>query len=381
LDALTRRDFRYPGTGALEVTVRKAATGDIQTLELPYWSEGSRYRRDAAARRAALGIEDVTRDASGDVLERTGYDFAAPPAGLIEAETYVEANDPTWTVLRTGFLVRDGRAYALVQALAYNLEAVRPEGGGEPVEYLAQLRAFVADVKARGTPLILDLRYNGGGQGYIPGGILAMLARPGETYADRTSSFRVTRMTRQMIETLQQPGDADPAHARMGLALREAVAARSKMTHEYAQTDGIEADPAIGGLTVPVVALIGPRCGSACDIQAMLFKASGRVRLIGQPPAGTGAGFRTTSTYATTEIGDDADVFKFDVPNFLFGEPVGTGPQVYREDPLGFAHNAENRPVDVDVPYASTTRDWLQSDAGWMERAMDELDLCLMDDH
>ena len=105
----------------------------------------------------------------------------------------------------------------------------------------------------------------------------------------------------------------------------------------------------------------------------MLFRASGRVTLLGEPTNGTGAGYRTSTPYETTEIKDDYDVFKFDVPNFLFGRPVGVGAQQYREAPLGFRDNSENQPTGPDVAYQPAVADVAGQDAGWYERAVELL--------
>src|SRR5690606_5932829 len=141
-------------------------------------------------------------------------------------------------------------------------------------------------------PLLIDMRHNGGGDGQYPAAVLSYLAHADANYPDRTESFRITYMTRQMVErwNLNPSSRADRAVP----ALVDALAERRPMTYEYTLTDGITADPDIGGFDRPVVALVSPFCGSACDIQSMLFKKSGRVTLVGTASNGTGAGYLTS---------------------------------------------------------------------------------------
>ena len=241
-----------------------------------------------------------------------------------------------------------------------------PSGSGSTapaVDFFAPVTTFLKTLKADKVPLILDLRYNGGGDPLHSSRILSLVARPDAVYPDTTRAFRISRIIRQMMDSVDtrrppvlEHYDFDTTAVAM---VQQAIAEKKAYTAAFSLEDDIHPDQAIGGYAETVVALVGPQCISACDGLTILLKTSGRAQLIGSAANGTGAGFFDKGPYLPEGWQDEYGVITARIPNRLFGYPGLVGQHVYPADDAYLTMNAENRPTAPDVPIAESLDDYL----------------------
>jgi hypothetical protein len=121
--------------------------------------------------------------------------------------------------------------------------------------------------------------------------------------------------------------------------------------------------------------LVSPECISSCDRQALLFKSSKRAFILGTESNGTGAGYRTSESFVSTEWKDANDIFSINIPNALWGTPGEVGKREFREDGAYFRYNSENLPTKADIRYDATVADYLQNSTGWFDAAINAFEL------
>jgi C-terminal processing protease CtpA/Prc len=391
--SLTYRSYAYPERATQSWTFRKA-DGTTTTLAMPWYVDAPNPRRDAARLLAAVGLGDdhgyahvqaalAAADrgdpADIDLAPSIGHSRRDPLAGTTDLAGFKRPGSSK-KAFTTGRIERDGKRYGVLQIMTYETATVvRPDGA--TVDFLEPIRAFVNELKASGTPLIIDLRFNGGGKPELALGVMAILARAGDRYATTTQAYRVTRRVRQMLETWTEPDAFDPAapdgyDARAAAIHFARLAAQDRQPYTAVFADGrtITADPAVGGYPEAVVALVTPDCISTCDMQAMLFQASGRVTLVGTHANGTGLGREANDLFPADPWQDDFGVVKLSIPNALFGVPGPVGRLAFEDAGAVVAMSSENRAVTATEPYAPTLVDYLQRGAGWVSKATAVLD-------
>lgn len=379
--ALTFRSFAYPEQ-AYSIVGLRAKNGSITKLKVP-WSYGmpsrgdlNRYLKDRGFFRfdelqLAWDEEKKEWKAKGITLDNEEAFRGLPP--LAQEEKFFDGYKET--VVKTGYLINGGKAYAVLQINSFHEKEV-VSAKDEKLKFLSVLRKFIKKAERAGTSLILDLRVNGGGNSSYPSALLSMLAPKGSIYAGPTGSFRMTRYAQAIID--QHLDREMIPEVLKGLTEEEmrklfADAVRNKDAYTAAYSTGdIQTDPEVGGFSQKVVALISPECVSACDMTAILLKHSGRAVLIGSPTNGTGAGFMSNSSL-NSEWMDSYKVLWTNVPNFLFGFPGGK-PGEFTFPGQAEALNSENKPVAPDVAYESTSQDLLQGSEGWIKKAFEILD-------
>ena len=74
---------------------------------------------------------------------KEGYDPYSPPAGLLETTEYCAQEDPQQLVLRTGFLLREGKSYGVLQIYTYNIETITSGADQEETDFFAPIRTFI----------------------------------------------------------------------------------------------------------------------------------------------------------------------------------------------------------------------------------------------
>ena len=376
--AVTNRNYSAPTQATAIYEIRKA-NGSTFKVELPYFFNSKSVTRPDAAHlykeRGFVAANDLKMD--WDANKRTwiydssfpvsGYDaYSQLPSGLLAAADWSEDGSLT---MRTGFLLRDGKAYGVLQMYSFMGKTLTNPATGEAKPFSKVVSDYVASLAAAKTPLILDLRNNGGGNtGYtIP--VLAAVAKTGESYPAFTKSFRITRKIRQMLETYPPTALNEAELDKIEYdELKSAIADRRSHTNALSQADSITSS--IGGYDEPVVVMVTPNCISSCDITSMLMQASKRTTIIGSHSNGTGAGMTGYTGFAGAEWRDEFDVIRVNIPNFLFGKP-GAPDQVVHTGNAFFDLNSENVPVQADVNYESQLVDFLEGSSGWFNKAIE----------
>jgi hypothetical protein len=390
VQALAQRNFVYPAQGYSDLEIEDA--DGTYTVRLPFYYQATK-RQDALVYLKAKGFQplsdlQLTFDAATNAwtpsrsLTADGYYPWGAPAGLVGGETWYSTEDDSigYETFRTGYILKGGKAYGVLQVFEFSSDEVTQQTKApitEKKKYIEPVRAFVQELKANGTPLILDLRENGGGNPLNGTDLLAVLARTGETYPTTTRALRVTRVIRQMLEA----GELDklPAFGRYDYdetaleQLKQAVAEKREYTRAFALTDDVKADADVGGYDQKIVALISPMCISACDGMGLLLKASKRATLIGTTTNGTGAGFIGDKPFDDLTWRDRYALVTLRIPNRLFGEAGALGVHVQPDLGAYSTMNSENRPTAADVPYEQTIDDLLDSSTGWYAKAIDAL--------
>ena len=394
--ALAQRSASYPETPYADWEFAVDGVSEPLLVRLPYFYVASMQRQDALYFLKTKGFQSIadlklTFDettgswAYSHLLPVEGYASTEIPQGMVGATVWYGADDSAKgavTSMRTGYVVRRGKAYGVLQLFEFSSQKVALKVGAPGAEqkgYKDPIVAFVKELKASGTPLILDLRVNGGGDPMNSVAVLEAVAKTGESYPSTIRALRVTRIIRQMLES----GDLDKLPA-LGhydydsttlVELRKAIAAHRKYTSSFALTDDIKASPDVGGYDQKIVALVTPSCISACDGMSTLLQTAKRATFIGTHTNGTGAGFIGSGPFEDMVLQDRYRVMNLRVPNRLFGPGRLVGTHVY-DSPTAFADmNSENRPTVAEIQYQEVLGDYTARGQGWFEKSMDTLDL------
>jgi hypothetical protein len=389
--ALTDRDYVYPQQRLTTWTIKRP-DGTTLRIEFPWYMDGQHSRLDARVLLRARGFDETSefehiKKTLAALDSRSPYDYTltnssgfqarGPLSGMSGIQSWNRSGS-TNPAIRTGYIEHQGQRIGVLQIYGFG-SPVQKSDEYEDVQFLEPIRAFVKTLKTEQLPLIIDLRSNGGGDPYLAIGMMSIIARPGDRYATTTQSFRVTRRVRQLVESFSVSASLDltnyDAEQAARYYMKKAVRERAPYTAVYADAKPIEADATVGGYEGKIVAMVTPSCISACDVQAMLFKSSGRVRIVGGHSNGTGAGGRGNKIFDSNSWVDGNQVLELSIPNELFGYP-GPVDQLTFEDARDLERlNSENRPVHPDVEYFPVIGDFSDHGKGWLESAVRELSI------
>jgi hypothetical protein len=385
VDALTRRDFLYPGRRTATLTI--SSGGAPRDLELPWWigpgAEEHPAVRDLVHRTGITTTDLVdwrpeargawTReDGSTDGLLRG--DPILPPSEAARLE--VHRGDANQLAARLGEgTTRGGRPFCYAQLLSFHTEDLSREGARRPFPEV--LQAFLAACNARGLDLVLDLRQNEGGYlshstrlarmltpraGTSPGGALVLRATPQNEQVYRERAPMLGGVPTKGVRARSEPEK-----------ILEAIRAARRTGSEYTPAfldPPLRASDAIGGYDGRVVALVSPGCMSACDRLAAMLRGAGRAVLVGGPTEGAGASQQETRDQSArwTDRGGRLSV---SIPNAAMGVQRSATPRGPTESAeLFFGELAfENRPVPPSVPYATSRLDLTAHNRGWLLQA------------
>jgi len=384
---LTTRDYAYPEMPFSDYEMIKN-NGELYSVKLPYFYKNlsGATRADANYLLKELGFydlknltltwneQDKTWDFASESIPVEGFDrLGQVPADLVGKQEWVNQDVEKDLALRTGFIIKGGKAYGVAQIFTFMAMAMENTATGEKAAFEAALKAFVVELKRSEIPLIIDIRNNGGGYTSLPAAVLAAIAKTGETYPVFTRAARVTRHIRQMMEAEQPSGLGQVGYDSELTAFDQLKLAISEgRSHTWAIDASDKIKSSIGGYDQPVVALITPNCISSCDITSMLFEASNRVTLLGTHSNGTGAGMTSSDPFTGPSWTDTFDVIKVNIPNFLFGRPGKMDAHIHAGSAF-YDLNSENVPVHADIQYDYTIQDLFDGSRGWFSKAIEIL--------
>ncbi len=391
VDALTRRDFRFPSrrVAALTLLVR----GVRRTVELPWWispDAESHVMTQAYVRRVGIATTDLLAwryDEAKDLWDRDtgsaqGYlraDTILPPRDASALREYFDDQDRL--AVRLGEVVRRrDRAYCYLQILSFHSETLGNPEGRQP--FSTVLEGFVRRCKEKDLDLVLDIRQNEGGYLAHSSALMAMLGERQKSYPGGALLLRANTLN-QLIYQQRMPmlggvpaREADDAFAPRRIV--EAIGAAKRAQREFTPAfleQPLQADSAVGGYDGRVVALIAPTCMSACDRLAAMLRSSGRAVLLGSPTEGAG-GSQQEARNLVVRWSDPEGLLTLSIPNAAMGVqrvlPVSDGARGERSSEEFFQTLAfENRPVQPDLPYATHLDDVTGHNRGWA-RQVDE---------
>lgn len=279
--------------------------------------------------------------------------------------------------LRTGYYMKNGRSYGVLQILTFMTKNVTV--GKTSMSFIDGVRSFVKELKDNQIPMILDLRANGGGNGNLPSQVLSVLLPTGSFLPGSSAGFRMTSYMREV----QEPGlhqEVVGEDLSLGLTLDEmreffdkTLDERKDYTPMFADSPIMYDVAKIKGFDNKIVALVTANCISACDKMSFLLKSSGRAVIIGTHSNGTGAGFLSTGEL-NTQWEDPLRVLSTQVPNYLFGVPGTSIDQTVFEENSASTMCSENKPTIADVKYAPTMLDVTKNNIGWLQKAAEVID-------
>lgn len=388
--ALSQRSFSYPEKSYADWEFATEGGASLK-VRLPYFYSNTVSRKDALFFLKAKGFQPLNdlrlnwseKDrgwAYNRAITVEGFSPQGAPAGLVGEQIWsgvASDNSVGGPTFRTGYLMKAGKAYGVLQIFEFSSQKVTQSTADAAVGFDQPVVNFVKSLKQAETPLIIDLRTNGGGDPMNSIAVLAAIAKKDEAYPSTNRALRVTRVIRQMLE-LDESGKLPDLNkfnydATSMQELRAAIADHREYTTAFTLTDDVKANPKVGGYEQKIVALISPMCISACDGMALLLKGSKRATLIGTTTNGTGAGFIGNDQFDGSKFLDHLQVVSLRIPNRLFGPGGELGRRVFNDAEAYVKYNSENQPPVADVNYIESNDDILNSSTKWFDKALEVL--------
>lgn len=378
IDALTVRSFSIPQKNYAVVTI-KDENGNEASYRIPWFTaKGARVDQDLLIKEGDFRTFNellltwdkekkkwINEGDSSDLGD--GFSEIIP---LMDEEIFYNSDKDE--VIKAGFQVDSGKSYVIAKINSFEYPDLQDKDG-QAITFAKAVGHIARMAEGSGSPVILDLRNNPGGQQSLAAQLLAAFTEKDKIYPGPVMGYRVTRTTQLISEF-------DQGTIRPGLSLnlpgdqiydlfKEAVANKSVYTAAVSNGD-IVADPEVGGFSQKMAVLTSPFCISTCDIAALLFKTSGRAIIVGMPTNGTGDGF--SGGEALTKWSDSYRIFSSQIPNHLFGRPGGEAGEYIFRDKLE-ALTSENRPTMPDVAHAPTMDDLNSKGIAWLQEGINAL--------
>lgn len=383
------RSFKYPDKKTVAVEIR-TAKGELKHLELPWMVQLGKGNFDARVKFRNMGLPEINQmrlkynpvlakfEKDDSELFSVGYNSRKPL--FADNARLVAYNDDSGAPgLRVGEVVLDrNHVFCYMELMTFYSAKFTPEGTKVGQPFFEPIVKFVANCEAKGLPLLLDLKSNGGGYGSYPPKLLSVLSPKGAQYGGTVMGFRVSPSTTDLLTQDDNPDDTGARNldipvdtATVFSALSDALAKGAAYTDVLNNKDIRPALP--NGYNQKIVAIVTPTCISACDMTANLLKTSGRAVLIGTAANGTGAGFEASETKLSSDFLDSEGQLQFRIPNFLFGVAPASVQDSRIPYEIGKQYLMENHPTVADVHYELTPQDLATQGKSLGEAAVTEL--------
>ncbi|HYD42101.1 MAG TPA: S41 family peptidase [Anaeromyxobacter sp.] len=386
VDALTRRDFRYPDRREATFTVASGAA--LRPVILPWFVAPGAANHPLAAgwvKRTGLVTSDRIdwRTANRGAWLREGGvtegllrgDPIVAPADAERLQVY--RGDGNQLAARLGEAASDGPAVCYAQLLSFHTQGLSGPGGKRP--YVEVLREFLRGCADRGQDLILDLRQNEGGYLSHSSALAGLLTPRASISPGGALVLRATSQNEKVYEarspspmlgaaSQQAPGRVPSEPEQILMAIRDARRARTEFTPAFLEPPLTPSSEL--GFAGRVVVLTGPGCMSACDRLSAILKRGHRARLVGGPTEGAGASQQETKGQSA-RWADASGSIGVSIPNAAMGVQTEAivGPRQATVEKFFEEYAFENRPVSPDEPYATTLEDILDRNVGWLRAA------------
>lgn len=388
-EALTIRDSVMPDSAIAKFTIRQK---DKTTKFSMRWFFSNAKRLDQYIYLTAKNFQHLSPivqsiDAFGGdpnlefakLVSKKTEELIPSNATLIES--YLDENEQpmiTGATLESG-----GQKYTILKIHSFYPE---PEGSTKvhlqkqaKIEFSDALRKIITNAKSNNTPIILDLRSNGGGYPDLATATLSMLLAKDSIIPGPTRAYRVSSLSSSMLYNYRnstpnvQAIDAIDINREIFISeIIEDYESSRNLGKEYSSShqEPILNDSNIDGLNLPLIGLIGPDCVSACDILAYLLKAN-NFKLLGTSTNGTGLG-TTDSKFSAITWTDRYRILSTVIPNHMFGKPSDQiGPALIPDSAEEL--NLENKPTVADVYHEPTLNDYINNSEDIFNLAISEL--------
>lgn len=403
VQAITERDFRYPEKKTFEVKYFDAAAKESRTVELPWYYDRAPYSTVHRLYLAEKGIrpiyvalnppapqdpaqkKDADRINPNDVDRKRGNWLGYLEQGMLPLSNMVEFTSPSKEVIlrfATADIVQGTKACYL-QLLDFKTEEFHGKELSGSFEYVFGL--LLKACESQKSPLILDLRYNEGGDPETALRLMRMLAKPGSV---NPPMYYTGLATKSFLHFNSQWGFAKEVfgenlpvfHNRLRAEAAD-KAAKEKLEYLPLVPSGNilptligQAPGAVVGFSQKLILLVTPQCFSACDIFAEFVQNSGRGIIIGTQTSGA---FGTMLNFRDGILPKWTDqkhrMFSLQVPNAVTGVLDVTLKEGEILVPFKLdQHMPEGRPVKATqgAEYAVELADLAGKKSGWISKAL-----------
>lgn len=325
---LFTRSFRYPKTPTIQLKVRRE-DGVVFEATLPWVQRDNYGSADSATDLNRRGFALTSDLAKESLTQRQGYSPENPLFQnlLNKHEYFSEQSTDDYPVVVTGQTTLDKQNVCYLQVSSFSLskgtttpqypiyESVKDQF--LTAGFIDVIRNHLQTCETLKSPLILDIRQNGGGDLALAAEVFSFFEtfNGPETYQGRSLSTR----TGALPVLISYLSNLDLTKTNIYTELSFKAFQEAQASHQqispwvFGRLQNFEKSVFNG----KVLVLTGPQCVSACDNTARRFKISGRGTLVGEPTNGTGFGFIST-TKAEASFRDPYNLYTVRIPNSAF---------------------------------------------------------------
>lgn len=339
-----------------EVTLEvKNTEGQIEEIILPWLqfadkknTQGSPESRtllelQGLMRSTALSDDEKLTVRKGNTFDNVLY------SDLTNKKTYVDEDGDD--VLIIGIAKIDDRRACYVKLNTFSIDK---DSTGQRMVYeeigphknkrnfFEILKNFLGNCEVFSTPLVFDLRFNGGGVTRVADEIITLLTKTDAPKVYSAHAQLLTSGNFSMMSGLLNDIDSNGADVTTKINFKAAQSAisKNKKITDWSVFRSLKNE--LGVYSQKIVALISPKCISACEILTNHLKVSARAIVLGEPTSGTGFGFNSYGK-GTTKFRDPLNFLEISIPNFSFQS-------VQIDHEIGFEKDEDT--IAAVVPYS-----------------------------
>ena len=379
-DWLTSRKLLYPDVKNVKYTL-KSSKEKAYEVELLWVQRQETFRWDVVNYFNSIDIKTVdaylesfSKSQKEKVLKtkltRRGYYELEPAVGLKNVKKYYWGKELEEEAVITGVYKYRGKAYSVIQIFAM-LDDVYSKSGKHDFRKLYS--DFLKQSQKLKRPLVIDNRFNGGGSGRLPMYMASFFVPKDSPQLSYPNAIYLDDMGKRLVMELKENHEfkitKDNPLDSFFNSMEDKILSGYKYTPLVPRGPSLPIpDKEVFYFNRPVVVLISPQCGSACDITSLLLKENPRVKLMGTQCHGMGLGFRSGNYYDNLSFKDKYGAIRVEIPNQLWAKPFKEF-QIIDKYEAYKDRMVENKPVKADLIYKDTLDDYLNNSSGWYKNA------------
>lgn len=373
-----QRRFAYPPTASVTLLLKDPEQSAPHEVTLPWVQLLSDPRSASIETRQILSHRGIRRifelGQVSTLLESTGFTLYGPLfKNLQNKQEFVSTEDDSDVLMTTGIAQVNQQAVCYLKlntfsldesdSGAFNVKKKSPTGN-TVTDLVEAFSNHLAGCEAFNSPLILDLRFNGGGNAALADKLLRLFEK--ENTPKLFSAGAHLNEPGNISYLLNLLNRTDTTHASLEDRVTYETVIQT-VQQDKPISDWIVSYSLVGARSVfskKLIVLISPDCVSACENTAAKLKNSQRAILVGRPAHGTGFGFSTAGG-AGTKFNDPLQFFDMEIPNKAFQSVVLPDTASFRSDaramvsvvPLSQIQFMENHPTTPHIIHENTLND------------------------
>jgi C-terminal processing protease CtpA/Prc len=364
------RNYSYPASQELQVTIR-TDDGTTRDLTIPwviYAPNSSLESRILLSDRGFLNSADLSEESA--FSDSSGFRTAVPLfRNLTNPKTYIDSDENP--LLVTGLINKDGKNICYMQVNSFSVKATDDYGykaftlvgeTKQPVNLLNAEKEFLRNCDAFKSPLLLDLRENGGGNAYYADKFFRLFEKSDTPVSYRAEADYMSAGNFALLDLTFEKADKQATALEESLtlaALTNAIKQNRKIGDWVLTRESTD----LSSFDDPIVLATSYNCVSACEFVTHRFQNTQRAKIAGSPTAGTGFGFSSTGDF---KIGyhDVLNLIDVKIPNHAFSSTVVADDSQFITESAGKGNildltklpYIENHPAvpDVTIQYTRT---------------------------